>query len=413
MHDLPSVTRLQQASSKAKSGEELETLGKQAAALYSCGDCNLSEAVVEVTKKAGLSPQQVQRVVEFTNTHAYLERFNKEADHKFISFDGGPADPSVVLKDLNDGGGGTVFDKGDLDYTIPPPDVVKKAAVNESRIGVVDTRLQEAFGVEDAAIPYEEPLRDAWDTHQKLAAAYDQLTGELSALEGAYLDITGRLFGQVKQASLEGTSLGQIVSVWGVVTEDPGMVKAAFSTLAPLLLENGVFSHQARMIESLEKTATVGMVNTEHPLINDFAEYCDVLQKMAHRREAREEVAEALMHVDTFIRKTAGIVGSLGKGVGTAWRTAAGATRKAAPHVEKGTAEFLESAGVGKGVAGGLGKGVGTVVKYSPHAAMGLGAEEAYQRSRYSPAVQAVASRIPGTRANIIRKQVLAAPAYG
>jgi hypothetical protein len=121
MHDLPSQTLLQQSAARPKSGEELEVLGKQASALYRCGSCSLNDAVVETTKKAGLSPEQVKRVCEFANTDAYLREFEKKGStHRYISFHGGPANPAEVLKDLNDGGGGTIFDDGSDDYSHGP-----------------------------------------------------------------------------------------------------------------------------------------------------------------------------------------------------------------------------------------------------------------------------------------------------
>lgn len=146
MHDLPSGILLQQAHSRPISGEELEVLGKQAACKYVEGCApTLSAAVVETVKSAGLSPEQVRRVVEFANTDAYLQDFKKEgAQHRFISFDGGPADPSEVLKDLNDGGGGTVFDHGGLEhYLMSPEDVVKHSSVKTAQqdMNAADTVL--------------------------------------------------------------------------------------------------------------------------------------------------------------------------------------------------------------------------------------------------------------------------------
>ena len=121
MHDLPSVMLLQQSHAVPRSGEELEVLGKYAAKKYIEGACgNLSDAVVETVKHAGLSPEQVKRVVEFANTDAYLTEHRKEGEAKYVTFEGGPADPAEVLRDLNDGGGGTVFDRGLADYSLPP-----------------------------------------------------------------------------------------------------------------------------------------------------------------------------------------------------------------------------------------------------------------------------------------------------
>ena len=122
MADMPKQTLLQQAHARPVSGEELETLGRQAASAWRRGEHkSLSDSVVETVKQAHLSPEQVRRVVEFTNQSAYVEEFreSKEA-HRVVDFPGGPADPSAVIMDLNDGGGGTINDDGSLDYSLSP-----------------------------------------------------------------------------------------------------------------------------------------------------------------------------------------------------------------------------------------------------------------------------------------------------
>lgn len=143
MHDLPAQTLLQQLHAHPISGEELEVMGKKAASRYLCGDCcTLNDAVVETVKQAGLSPEQVKRVIEFANTNAYIEQFNKlGSDHKYVEFHGGPADPSVILKDLNDGGGGTVFDRGMADYSRLPMEKSSSdlLAQNRARMGLEKT----------------------------------------------------------------------------------------------------------------------------------------------------------------------------------------------------------------------------------------------------------------------------------
>jgi hypothetical protein len=152
MHDLPSVTLLQQQHAVPKTGEELEVLGKCAAKKYAGGELEtLNEAVVETVKHAGLSPEQVRRVIEFANTNAYLTEFNKEgSSHKYIEFHGGPADPAEILRDLNDGGGGTVFDRGLADYALAPPQV-KTSEVMERNLAVVHDALSAKAELEKVA----------------------------------------------------------------------------------------------------------------------------------------------------------------------------------------------------------------------------------------------------------------------
>ena len=333
MHDLPSQPLLQQTHARHKSGEELEVLGKQAASLFMDGQCKtLTEAVVETVKHAGLSPEQVKRVVEFTNTSAYLRDFEKKASgHKYVDFHGGPANPAEILKDLNDGGGGTVFDRGDGDYHSPPPHTKTAELVerNRQRLGVLDgvktasaadfdpaeTAFRQMFHVEEKPYPYANPWEDIEVMREKLASTREHLTSELTRLEIDYMTTSEELYGHVKQAAFEGTPLGHVVQAWGEVTPGPGFVKIAFKTIAPRLAKEGVFANLGDIGDSLVKTAGEGvLVDTTHPLIQCFADYCETLTKMAAVRTARDEVSSYCDKADTFVKKAAALIPKSGAG---------------------------------------------------------------------------------------------------
>lgn len=382
--DLPSAQLLQQAHARPKSGEELELLGKQAAAKYLEGSCpTLNEAVVATVKTAGLAPEQVRRVVEFANTDAFLQEFKKEsASSKVVTFEGGPANYSDILKDLNDGGGGTVFDPGNGDYHQPPPSTVKTAQLNMERLGIEDTKLAEAFAVDESPLPFAEPLVDSLDLKEKLARAYEVVSSEISILEGQYLGAIDDLYTQVKQASLGGTSLGQIVVAWSTITDEPAFVKAAFAQITPKLIETGVFFTKEAIGESLEKTANSGLVNPQHPLVGSYRFFCDTLIKLADNRRAQQELAVGLDQLTTFLKQAS--VASSAKDVIVKTVRAA---EKAAPKVGKG-----------------VGKGAEIATKYSPHAAASYVGYEGYQKAKKSPTIHKALSYIPGTRQHQVRK---------
>jgi hypothetical protein len=403
-YDLPPVTLVQQSNAKPHTGEELEVLGKQAAQRYLTGDSNLTSAVVETVKKAGLSPEQVKRVVEFANTHAYLTEFRKEGAHHVVEFDGGPADASVILKDLNDGGGGTVFDRGDGDYNMPPPGTSKTASRNEDRLGIENTKLAEAFGVGEVHLPYAEPLQESYELRDKLASAYDVCSSELSALETVFMDVCDNLYNEVKQASLNGTPLGHLLAAWQPVTSNAENIKLAFQMLTPRLIERGIFPSREAMSDSFMQTKVAGIVNEKHPLVVHYVDFCDCLEKMAHLREASDELAANLDTMNTFLKhavsRVAQLAGqALGKGVAAVPKAVGAVTRgaaKLAPEVETA---------LGGGKAGRL---AGTAVKYAPHAVGALVAEDMYQRAKYNPAGRAaknfVMSRVPYTAENQMRQ---------
>lgn len=321
-YNLPKQISIQQSAARPLSGEELETYGKHAAAKYLCGSCTLHDAVVETVKSAGLSPEQVKRVVEFANTDAFIREFKKEGAHnKYVVFDGGPADFSDVLKDLNDGGGGSVFDRGLADYAHSPT-VVKTSAVRSSpRNGQgmekaahavvfsseADDVLAEAFKIEEYAekLAYARPLEDVEDLRDKLASARDAATYELSMLEGTLLDVSEEMYQHVKQAALAGVPLGHVVHAWhAVLSPAPELVKAAFAEIGPRLVEEGVVDGWDALGSSLEKTAGVRVVaNEASSIVRSFAAYGDTLNKLAEVRATRDECMSGLEQLRSFSRQ--------------------------------------------------------------------------------------------------------------
>jgi hypothetical protein len=432
MHDLPAQTLLQQLHARSVSGEELEVMGKKAASRYLCGECcTLNNAVVETVKQAGLSPEQVKRVIEFANTNAYIEQFNKlGSDHKYVEFHGGPADPSAILKDLNDGGGGTVFDRGLADYSRLPME--KSAsdllAQNRSRLGLEKTAsaapspaeeaFERMFQTPDTPLPYAEPFQDVIEMREKLADSREQLSSELNSLEVDYIDVGERLYGLVKQAALEETPLGHIIQAWGEVVPGPDFVKVAFGLVGPRLVEEHIFDYN-EMGASMTKTAgSAAVVDTDHPLVEVFSRFCDVLVKLAATRDVLAEVSDAHEKAEYFLtrgitkvaRNMTDAVLSSGAEEGLvpkAWRGAKDISARAA-----GPASRAMQFGVGKLFGAGAGetarKATEFAVEHAPHAAVGLGGLELYDHLRYTPAFQtaknAILARVPYTQQHLVRQ---------
>jgi hypothetical protein len=427
MHDLPAQTLLQQLHARPISGEELEVMGKKAAARYLTGEQDtLNSAVVETVKQAGLSPEQVKRVIEFANTNAYIESFNKlGSEHKYVEFHGGPADPSVILKDLNDGGGGTVFDRGMADYNHLPLEKSSSdlLAQNRARLGLEKTAsvptspaeeaFERMFQCEDKPLPYAEPFQDVIEMREKLADNHQYLASELSSHEVDYLDVSERMYGLVKQAALEGTPLGHVVQAWSEVVPGSDFVKIAFGIIGPRLVEEGVMGYDA-MGASLEKTAGVqALVDPEHPLMEAFSRFCDTLVKVAATREAMMEMANAHEQAEYFLTKGMAKVAAsdvAGEAVGLipkAWRGAKDLSASAAEPLSR-AAEYtvggLWNAQRGEQAR----KGVHALVSHAPEIAGVIGAKELYDHLKFNPGVQAaknaVLSRVPYTQQNMIRQ---------
>lgn len=312
MSDLPQNSLLQQRHARPVSGEELEMLGKRAAASWSEGECcSLTCAVTCAVKHASvpLSPEQVRRVVEFANTEAYLKEFKKEGEHKIVDFGpDGPANPADVLRDLNDGGGVTVMDSGLGDYRRPPEE--KRASAESDESAFYQAFLTKTAG----AYPEHNPFSDVIELRDKVAGAYDHVTAEISGLEVAYMDLSERLYGQVKQAAMEGISLGEIVQAWSTVTDEPEFVKAAFDQFVPRLFNDGVFRNLDEMGNSIVKTAGAKYVNVNHPLVGGYNDFCQTLYKLSGLRAYQEELYATYNQATGFLsevmRKEAAGVGS-------------------------------------------------------------------------------------------------------
>jgi len=404
---------VQQKAARNKTGAELETLGKYAAALYHRGQCStLTEAVVSTVKTAGLSPEQVRRVVEFTNHAAYQTEFSKVgASHKFVEFVGGPADPAAILQDLNDGGGGSVFDTGSGDYQAPPPDFAKAAAANEARMGLDEVKLAELFQATPSPMPFAEPLAPALEARSKLASLYEEALAEMSLGETQLQMLGGELLERTKQAALAGVPLSHIVAAWGAgAGAQPEFIKAAFTMLTPALVTSGVFPSREELVESLAVKVAATPVNAAHPLVRTFSTWCETLNKLAATRQVMEDVETALGQVETFLKEASsaseigGILGKIPKAV----RGVTQATAKASRPVNAFTREMVEAAGGSVQAAERAGNVLGGAVKYAPHIAGGIALEDAYQRAKYNPMVQGaknfVLSRVPYTHQNMIRQ---------
>lgn len=387
MRDLPVQGLFQQRHARPISGEHLEVLGKQAAASWSSGSVStLNEAVVGVVKHAGLSPEQVKRVIEFANTEAYLTEFKKEGSHRVINFQGGPADPSVIFKDLNDGGGGTVFDRGVEDYAQPPKSSKtasyfadpqeKTASVAPPTPDALDDFFTKLAST-DVGYPEVNPYGDVLELRDKLGSQADNLTAQISGLETAYADLSDRLYRNVKQAALAGRSLGEIVQAWTAAHPSPDHIKIAFQLVTPRLLQEGVFYTPQELLESTEKVGHARMVNPRHPMIADFQEYCSTLSKLAELRALREEVRESFGQLTAFLKNAnapAGLVPRITE-----------AARKASVPVGqagKSVAEKILGQGEGANIVGAAMEGA---TKYSPHAAAVVGANEVRRHLKYSP----------------------------
>jgi hypothetical protein len=266
--------------------ERLRLLGKQASALYTQGDTSLNDAVVDVLRdQQGLGPEHVRRVVEFANQFAFEEAFQKEAgDHRVVNFDGGPASPSYVMKELRQ----------------DPTPISDSAAISPPN-GYVPgyDGAMAAFGGNEktasarrADYQYENPQGNVVELWETLTSARNQLSGDLSSMEIMYDQAVNGLYKEARQVLLDGHSPADVSSVVASAAPNPTFVKLALKVISQKMEEHGVPASR-----NVTKIASVRMANPKHPLYRATEEFSKVASARYTYAAALEKVSDELASV--------------------------------------------------------------------------------------------------------------------
>lgn len=397
-------------SSRKLASTDLDALAHAAAAKYTQGQVDsMNDAVVSVVKEAHLNVEQIRRVVEMANTTAYLAEFNKEGTaHRVVHFEKGPADPSYVVKACAAGPAPVEKTAGLNDYHRSPSELreaeMAKTASN-------DSAFWQHFGGSPSDYG-DDPLTEVIALRHKLAGEADVAHSQINQLESIYHDAAAHIYDFIKQATLEGHNLGDLVAFsLKVIPEEH--TKMAFEMAIPRLVEERVLSDDD-LVRSLEKRAFVDrnvQPNMDHPLVPPLAAFAESLDKLAETREYYQTLLEGVAELDEFmkeanevpvadmargfLRQHGGIPGLVSKG----WGAATGATKALAPKVEGVVGDLAGTTRGGKAVASLAGK----AVKFAPHAAAGLAGLAAYKQLSNNQTLKDtahdVARMVPGTSA--------------
>lgn len=291
-----SLGMLQQQMANPVDPGQLEMFGKKAAALYGQGS-SLSDAVVEVVKEARLSPEQVKRVCEFANTSAYLQEFEKAGEVRNVTFEGpGPADPSVVLKELNDGSAPAIHQVSDEDYAPPG---------GSYKLSSADSLLAGAFGIGQgmdktaSAAPGHSikasGLEEIYDLKVRLEGTRNHFMSKLSSSQVFLDDIQKDFCDAVEQEVVNGRSMGDISRACrGFGT--PFMFKHAMKIASDHLEKLGTLN-KVQQVNSMRKVSSAKVVNPNHPLIERFQAFVKVATEHRKLRHAIDILDEQLAEV--------------------------------------------------------------------------------------------------------------------
>lgn len=244
------------------SANDLEHFGKTAARLSETSGLSLTEAMVRTLEGESLNAQQVRRAVEHCNIAAVNNKYAQlKGDSRIVHIDGGPADPAIVIDQLQ--------------ATAAAP-VRKVAALEYSTAPVYDRPHTKVASAVDPDLP---------GLQQRLSRAHDELIDMCSGIEYRMETKFAELAERAKSASREGASLCDLATAWMQI--DPAMAKVAM--------------HQLRKeIPWGEKTAS-RRVSMEHPVMREFEEFAKVASEFHRAAEARNHVEAELAKVADFL----------------------------------------------------------------------------------------------------------------
>lgn len=273
--------------------EWLQLLGKKASARYVDGGGSLTDAVTDVLRdEEGLSQEHVRRVVESANNYAFEALFQKQAgDHRVVNFDGGPADPAAVLRELR--------------ATDAP--IHEKVAARRPVIRASERFVPGMEGLEDAFTsmrktasaapnyPYENPHRELFDLRETVGRAKEELLTKMASLGVDYDDSFMRLYKVARQLVLDGHSPAEVAQVITNISPHANFTKLALRRIS---------DHFESDIPALPgKTKVAGMINLKHPLCIAFNDFVKVASDYFRTAAAIEDLAEQYQIVDAKVRR--------------------------------------------------------------------------------------------------------------
>lgn len=279
---------IEQARAKPVDPGKLQFLGKQAAALYTEAGTPLSEAVISVIGKEDLGPEHARRVCEFANQEAFQHEWEKGGSVRNIEFRGGPADPAMVLRELNDGA---------------RPDAVRVRDYDEPPVKVAraDRRVeQEIFGKYASDQTHSTPggASDVHSLYQTVTGARGHLHSKISGLEVTKEALARELGDAVCTEVLSGGSLHKVASAWSAFCRKQNLFHEALSVSVNRMRERAVpdsafdMDKVACLPFSAEK-----IPNPQHPVISRFIEFTKTAEALNLCRCAYEVLGEQLRAV--------------------------------------------------------------------------------------------------------------------
>lgn len=154
---------------------------------------------------------------------------------------------------------------------------------------------------------------------------------------------------------------------------------------------------------SIQKTSSAKMVNGDHPLAKDFTEWCETRTKLAALRTNQIDLNRSFGEMTEFLEKAAkGVIPAI-----------TGAAEAAGEKVAPG-ARWLAERITGSQAAAGLAESAAKKgLKYAPHAAALVGANEVRRNLKYNPTYHRAMSMVNPVSEDYDMREAEIAAQYG
>lgn len=273
---------------------DLDQYVKTAAHDYLSKGVTLNDSITKLASTHGLNREQINRVVEGSNTEVYVQLFNQSND-KYIQFDNADSEKvaSVALSEAP-----KTADISTTDYETSPTNIFQ-VKTGEVFTPIVEDKQPDGTG--------------ELNSYYKLAALQTQLENTLNELDVKFQHESTMLHSMVKQAVLGGVAFGDVHKAITSVYPHP-VVEASLSEIQEKL----AFEMPTR---SFEKVSTqIGSINQDNPLIKQASLLVKHAQEFLTVRDKQKEIGNSLVsHI-----KEAGVFKTMLKNPKTTATVAAG-----------------------------------------------------------------------------------------
>jgi hypothetical protein len=283
------------------SNEFLESLGKEASALYTSHKVPLNEAVVKVASAhKELNTEHVLRVVESANTETYLHYHNlnktSSATSSYPRFE--LADPETVINRMN--APEAITEHSLKDYLSGPVQTQQRYG-GELKDHKSSDLMESFFKVSHAALHNPDSIaHEIFSLKDKTASAQRTFIQAVEHCDLLYKEAATDFETEVKSHLQDGGRFEDIISSLGSANFSDASISEHLTPVVEGLLRQKLIDAPSM---DMSKISFARDVNVEHPLITAFAAMVRADEEMKVASISASSLGESVEEIDAFIRK--------------------------------------------------------------------------------------------------------------